>query len=32
MKVKEESLIGTLAVLGIAAALAYLEPDQANPP
>ena len=26
MKVKEESLIGTLAVLGIAAALAYLEP------
>ena len=30
MKVKEESLIGTLAVLGIAAALAYLEP--ANPP
>ena len=32
MKVKEESLIGTLAVLGIAAALAYLGPEPANPP
>jgi hypothetical protein len=31
MKVKEESLIGTLAVIGVAAALAYLGPDHPHP-
>jgi hypothetical protein len=29
---KEESLIGTLAVLGVAAALAYLGPEHPHPP
>src|SRR6478736_237551 len=32
MKVKDESLIGTLAVLGVAAALAYLGPEHPHPP
>src|SRR6478609_4827560 len=31
MKVKEESLIGTLAVLGVAATLAYLGPEHPHP-
>jgi hypothetical protein len=31
VKVKEESLIGTLAMLGIAAALAYLGPEHPHP-
>jgi membrane protein len=32
MKVKEESLIGSLAILGLAAGLAYLGPKHAYPP
>jgi hypothetical protein len=32
MKVKEESLIGTLALLGVAAAVAYLGPEHPHPP